>query len=260
MQVKILGCGTSTGVPVPSCQCTVCNSSQERNQRLRSSVIVSDGNGIHLLIDTATDFRQQALRWRIPRIDAVLYTHSHADHILGLEDLRGYNFSQKSSIPAYGTEETLSAIRRQFHYVFEPDPLYIGGGLPQVKLCAVPSDAPFQVRNITIHPFPLQHGYTTVTGFRIGSFAYATDCNGFTDKAYEVAAGASLLIIDGLRYEPHKAHFTIPEAIAVATRVGAKRTLLTHMTHTVDYDEVSAKLPAGVELAYDGLTVEFAYP
>ena len=256
VQVRILGCGTSTGVPVPTCRCSVCRSGHERNRRLRCSALIAAENGAHLLIDTSSDLRQQALRWEIPRIDAVLYTHHHADHILGLEDLRGFNFSQQQAIPAFGSEVTLAEIRRCFSYVFNPDPRYEGGGAPQVELHTIDESAPFTAAGIHVEPFPLIHGLTFVTGYRIGDFGYATDCKMLSDRALQVLQDVPVLVLDALRYEQHKAHLTIPEAIEVARALGAERTILTHMTHTVDYDEVSAKLPAGVELAYDGMVLE----
>ncbi len=244
---------------MPACICSVCRSGKEKNIRTRTSALISAENGTQILIDTSSDFRQQALRRAIQRIDAVLYTHYHADHILGLEDLRGYNFAQQGPIPAYGTQNTISEIRRCFNYVFEPNPNYDGGGVPQIETHLIDDTTPFEVKGFLVRPFQLQHGLTVVTGYRIGEMAYATDCKILPEATYETLTGVRVLVLDGLRYEPHKAHLTIPEACAVAQRISAERTFLTHMTHSIDYDDVSAKLPAGVELAYDGLVVDFKY-
>ena len=257
MQLRILGCGTSTGVPVPACKCAICTSEKERNIRTRTSAVISNNSGSSILIDTSTDFRVQALRWKVPRVDAVCYTHYHSDHILGLEDLRGYNYAQKSRIPVYGTKETITHLKKCFEYVFFPDPNYHGGGVAQVDAIEFEELQPLQIVGIELLPFPLKHGGINVTGYRVGEMAYATDCNIIPSESLEVLKGVRYLVLDGLRYEPHPAHLTIPEAIEIAKTIGAERTILTHMTHTIDYDEVSAKLPSGVELAFDGMLLDF---
>jgi len=257
MRFTILGCGTSTGVPVPGCRCEVCRSTDPRNQRLRTSGIIQSEDGRGLLIDASADLRQQALRAGIERVDAVLFTHTHADHILGTDDLRCFNFTLKRRIPCYGTANTLAEIRRFFSYIFEPHPHYERGALAQLDLHEIEDTVPFEAAGFAVRPFPLKHGSSPVTGFRIGSLGYATDCNGVPEEAREILKGVRYLILDGLRYESHRTHFTIPEAIAVAQEIGAERTILVHMTHSIDYAAVSAKLPPGVELGYDGLSLEF---
>ncbi len=255
MKLKILGCGTSTGVPVPGCQCTVCTSSHPRNQRTRPSAVIELDNGSNILIDTSPDLRSQVLRWGIKRVDAVLFTHAHADHILGLDDLRGFNFATRSSIPCYGSATTLKEIRRFYDYVFNPDPNYIGGALPQVSTHEIDEVTPFELCGLKITPFKLLHGRLPVTGFLIGNTAYATDCNFIPIESKELIRGVNTLILDGLRYEPHATHFTIPQAVAAAQELEAKMTYLIHTTHTVDYEETNSKLPPNVQLAHDGLEV-----
>ncbi len=257
LTLTVLGSGTSTGVPVPGCPCEICNSGDPKNMRLRTSALISKEGGPHILIDTSADFRQQALLYKIPRVDSVLYTHYHSDHILGLEDLRGYNYLQKESIPCYGTDNTLAEIRRCFSYIFNPDPRYVGGQVPQVVLNEISDATPFEVLGLKVRPFPILHGMAYVTGFRLGELAYATDCKVLPEYSMEVVRGVKYLILDGLRYEPHKAHLTIPEAIELAQIIGAEKTYLIHMTHTVDYHKVSKDLPKGIELAYDGMKIDF---
>lgn len=257
MRFQILGCGTSTGVPMPGCRCAVCLSPDPKNKRLRTSAVVRADDGRTLLIDASTDLRQQALLHGVERVDAVLFTHAHADHILGTDDLRSFNFILKRRIPCYGTPPTLAEIRRFFHYIFEPSPDYHGGALAQLDLHPIDSQRPFEAAGFAVHPFPLMHGATEVTGFRFGTLAYATDCNVITPAARETVRGVRYLILDALRYEPHRTHFTIPEAIEVAQSIGAERTILVHMAHSIDYATVSADLPAGIELGYDGLTLDF---
>lgn len=257
MILKILGCGTSTGVPVPGCRCAICTSPNPKNKRSRTSALIKVNDGYNILIDASTDFRWQALTWNIESVNAVLFTHAHADHILGIDDLKGYNFIQRSSIPCYGTLQTLTEIKRCFHYIFLPDPDYEGGLLPQLNLMQIDSNQPFNVGPVSIQPFALQHGKHPVTGFRIGDLAYATDCNSIPDQSREILRGVKTLVLDGLRFEPHRTHFTIPEAVKVAQELQVETTYFVHMTHTVDYDIVQRDLPENMFLAYDGLEIGF---
>jgi phosphoribosyl 1,2-cyclic phosphate phosphodiesterase len=235
----------------------VCLSPDPKNKRLRTSAVVRAPDGRTLLIDASTDLRQQALRYDIERVDGVLFTHAHADHILGTDDLRSFNFIQKQRIPCYGTPATLAEIRRFFNYIFEPSPDYHSGALAQLDLHEIAPLSPFEAAGFPVQPFPLIHGAVAVTGFRFGDLAYATDCNVVPPAAQETLRGVRYLILDALRYEAHRTHFTIPQAIEVAQSIGAERTILVHMTHTIDYKTVSAQLPRGVELGYDGLTLDF---
>jgi phosphoribosyl 1,2-cyclic phosphate phosphodiesterase len=254
MIVTFLGTGTSTGVPVVGCRCAVCTSDDPRNKRLRQSVKI-EAAGKHFLIDTTPDLRLQLLRAPIPRLDFILYTHSHADHLMGLDDIRPFNFRQRDTIRAYTSAFTAKAIRRAFSYIWDPYS-QIGGGKPQLELVEV--DAPFDVDGIEIVPLPVIHGDWTILGFRLGPFAYITDTNGIPDETLRRLEGVEELALDGLRVSPaHPTHFTIGEAVTVAQRIGAKRTWLIHLTHEVDHATVEATLPPEVRLAYDGLTLTF---
>ncbi|MCO6432005.1 MAG: MBL fold metallo-hydrolase [Deltaproteobacteria bacterium] len=257
MIFKILGCGTSTGVPLPGCKCAVCLSKNPKNWRSRTSAVIKARSDFNVLIDTSTDLRYQSLTHGVEHVNAVLYTHAHADHILGLDDLRSFNFTQRQIIPCYGTRKTLSEIKRCFYYIFEPDQEYEGGMLPQVSLNPIEHYRPFNLEAISVQPFLLMHGRTEVTGFRIGGLAYATDCNSIPNRSWELLKNLDCLVLDALRYEPHNTHFTIDQAIAIAEELKPARTYLVHMSHTVDYDEASRKLPEGIELAYDGLEIPF---
>ena len=254
----LLGCGTSTGVPLPGCQCRVCTSNHPRNFRNRTSAIIHHACGKALLIDAGPDLRYQCLQHRVRRVDAVLFTHAHADHIFGTDDLRSFNFVIGGPIQCYGSSETLAGLRRTFPYIIEPDPNYRGGKLTELELIEISNLSSFSVFDSELHAVPLPHGDMTVTGFRFGTIGYATDCKGLTPRAADVLRGVEHLFLDGLRWEPHNTHNSIDEAIAISKELGAKQTYLVHTTHTVDYDEVSAQLPPGVVLGYDGLTVEFS--
>ena len=251
MRITFLGTGTSTGVPVPTCSCEVCTSDDPRDRRLRPSVLLAWDDRC-VLIDTATDFREQALRYAVERVDAVLYTHGHADHILGLDDLRLYNWRQKKPVPVYGSQRTLDALARTFWYVFEPGPSE--STRPEIELC--PVDDAFELLGRTVQPVPLLHGRLPILGFRIGRFAYLTDVSEIPETSYELLRELEVLVLNGLRPRPHPAHLNIEQAVDCARRIGAGRTLLTHVNHEVRYGPVSAGLPSGVELAYDGLSIE----
>lgn len=256
MRVTILGCGTSTGVPVPGCGCEVCSTRLPKNTRLRSSALIELDLGDIILIDATPDFRQQALSVDLDTLSAVLYTHSHADHIMGTDDLRCFSFGDRGAIPCFGTAETLERIKHSFSYIFDPDPCYQGGLIAQLNLIPVDPLSTFSVNQTEVQALPLKHGPMEVLGFRIGKFAYATDCNCMPPETIEALRGTEILVLDGLRYRPHPNHFTIPEAIEMAAKIGAERTVLTHMAHSVDYHEVSSKLPERVELAFDGMVLE----
>jgi phosphoribosyl 1,2-cyclic phosphate phosphodiesterase len=256
-RLKLLGTGTSTGVPVPGCSCPVCRSTNPHNYRDRTSALITLATGPSILIDASPDLRQQSLRHAVARVDAVLFTHSHADHILGTDDLRCFNFVQGHRIPCYGTEFTLTRLRQTFPYIFTPDPSYEGGLLAQLDLLPLFYGAPLSLFGLDILPFELRHGSSSVAGFRFGEIGYATDCNFLTEGAYEALKGCRVLFLDALRYKPHKTHFTIEQALSVAAEIKAEQTYFIHMTHAIEHDAVNARLPEGVALAYDGLEIEF---
>lgn len=251
LRVTMLGSGTSTGVPVIGCRCAVCTSEEPRNRRLRTGLKLETAAGV-VLVDSPTDLRQQALRFGLERVDAVLYTHAHADHVNGLDDLRIFNFRQRASIPCYGSAQTLSALRRYFSYVFEPS--QDGGGKPKLDLREVAGS--FRVLDLEVTPVPVLHGRLEVYGYRIGDFAYVTDCSFIPETSFELLCGVEVLILDALRYHPHPTHFTVQQALEVASRLGTRRTILTHLGHEIDYANPAVELPAGAELGYDGLAFE----
>lgn len=247
----MLGSGTSTGVPVIGCTCPVCTSINPRNQRWRPGLKL-EMDGRVVLVDTPTDLRSQALRFGLPRIDAVIFTHAHADHVFGLDDIRIFNFRQRSAIPCYGSAATLQALRRIFAYAFEEG--QEGGGKPRLELIEVAGS--FDLFGQPVVPIPVWHGTLEVLGYRFGSFAYVTDCNVIPESSFELLAGVETLILDALRYRPHSTHFSVPEAVDVAARIGASRTILTHLAHEIDHDAPAVPLPPGVEFGYDGLVFD----
>lgn len=250
---RLLGCGTSTGVPLPGCKCKVCKSEDPRNRRLRCSAWMRDSHGKSVLIDAGPDLRTQALAYDIDRLDAVLFTHAHADHILGFDDLRAFNFINRAPVPCYADQATWAAIKKIFHYIIDPVADYKGGEVTKVAINYIEAFKEFNVEGIKVLPFELLHGDLPVLGFKIGNLAYATDCNCVPPASRELLRGIDYLIIDGLRFEPHPTHFTIPQAIELAQQLEVKQTYLTHLTHTVSYAEVSQTLPDGINLGFDGL-------
>jgi len=253
----LVGCGTSTGVPVPGCTCAVCTSGDPRNFRNRTSGYIRLASGEGILIDATPDLRHQALQHKIDRVDAVLYTHAHADHICGSDDLRVFNFIKKAAIPCFGTASTLAGLRSTFPYIFDRDPNYQGGEIAHLQLKEIAEGSEFTVLGSTVKAFPLHHGSTPVTGFRIGNLGYATDCKGLSAPAFEALKGVSWLLLDGLRWEPHRTHNSIQEAIEIAREVKAQHTYLIHTTHSVDFTTVTSQLPEGIALGYDGLRINF---
>lgn len=251
MNVTFLGTGTSTGVPVPTCSCGVCLSNDPRDTRLRPSLLLRWDDAV-VLVDTSTDLRQQALHHRLTKIDAVLYTHAHADHVFGLDDLRMFNWSRGGAIPAYGSSTTLAAIRRTFWYVFED--VEAGGGKPLIDLVEV--DAPFSVLGRTVIPIPLHHGTLPIFGYRLGGFAYLTDVSAIPERSYALLRNLDVLVLSALRHRPHPTHLHLERALEEAAKIGARRTLFTHVAHDLSYAAVAPTLPPGVALAYDCLTLD----
>ena len=255
MRITFLGTGTSSGVPVIACECATCRSDDPRDKRWRPSLALALEDGTSVLIDASPDLRAQALRFRLKRVDAILLTHAHADHVLGLDDVRIYNFRQGGAIPCYGAARTLARVRRMFDYVFDPATPR-GGGLPQLALREVAG--PFSLGGGTVIPVPLMHGTLPVLGFRIGAFAYLTDCNAIPDASWPLLEGLEVLVLDALRHKAHRTHFTVEQAVEAARRIGARRTLFTHMTHDLPHAATCEALPEGMSLAYDGLEIEMA--
>lgn len=250
----ILGSGTSTGVPMIGCRCPVCCSTDPRNQRSRCSALIR-GGGLQILIDSATDLRFQALREGLQQIDAVLYTHTHADHVHGIDDLRSFNRRNQQSLPLYGSPECVATLLRNFPYIFMPGEN--GGFRPRLHLETI--TGPFSIGAVPIIPLPIAHGDDLILGYRIGNLAYLTDCNRVPPATRAILAGITTLVIDALRFSPHPTHFTITEAIAFAQGCGIERTILTHLSHDVDARQHGATLPAGFEFAYDGQVIPFLF-
>jgi phosphoribosyl 1,2-cyclic phosphate phosphodiesterase len=258
LRVTLLGTGTSHGVPMIGCACAVCRSSDPRDRRTRPSALVESLAVLHagpvrnVLIDASTDLRAQALAYGVDRVDAILFTHSHADHILGLDEVRRFNVLQRSKIPCFADAGTLEDLRRTFAYVF--DPPAEGGGVPEVTLFRI--GGPFVLGGETVVPVPLLHGPRPILGYRIGSFAYLTDCSRIPEPSWALLAGVRMLVLDALRERPHPTHFNVREALEVAARLAPERTYLTHICHDLPHAATCARLPPGVQLAYDGLVLE----
>jgi phosphoribosyl 1,2-cyclic phosphate phosphodiesterase len=255
VKVLFLGTGTSHGVPVIGCRCAVCRSSDPRDSRTRPSILITLPSAATILVDTSTDLRTQALRFGVDRVDAVLFTHSHADHIFGLDDTRRYNVLSKAPLAVFADAPTLADLRRVFAYAFATKP-WAGGGVPSLAPFRIAG--PFSLLGQEIVPVPLFHGPRKILGFRFGAFAYLTDCNRIPDESWPLLTGLDVLVLDALRDRPHPTHFTVAEAVAAAERIGARHTYLTHLCHDLGHEVLLERLPAGIEPAYDGLELEIA--
>jgi phosphoribosyl 1,2-cyclic phosphate phosphodiesterase len=250
----LLGTGTSVGVPAVGCDCDVCRSNDPRDRHLRCAAILGLPQG-NLLIDTPPDLRMQLLREQIGQIDAVAYTHEHADHVFGLDDLRIFQFYLKHPIPLYCEEPVEQRIRKAFDYAFDGREATHPGALPQLTFHRI-STAPFDVLGAHIIPLRLTHGPRfNVLGFRVGNVAYCTDVNAIPDETWPLLEGLDTLIIDALRHRPHPTHFCLDEAIAVAQRLRPRQTYFTHIGHELSYVGTNAILPPGMALAYDGMRI-----
>jgi len=255
LRLTVLGSGTSTGVPVLGCQCAVCSSSDPRNNRTRCSVLL-EWSGRKVLIDTATDFRQQALREGIEQIDSVLFTHAHADHVHGIDDLRTFTLRTGNAIPAYADRGVLDRLKGLFSYIFSESDA--PGYRPRLQVNEVVG--PFDLFGQTVVPIPLLHGPGESLGYRVGNLAYIVDCSALPESSWRLLQGVEVLVIDALRFREHESHFSISEAIEVAKKLRVPRTLLTHLTHDIDYPRHTTGLPDGVEFAYDGQTLTLPLP
>jgi phosphoribosyl 1,2-cyclic phosphate phosphodiesterase len=235
------------------CTCEVCRSTDPRDRRLRPSIFLDVPGRAGILVDTTPDLRQQALTHGLTRLDAVLFTHSHADHVLGLDEIRRFNVMQGAPIPCYATPDVWQSIRRTFYYVFDGIPRE-GGGIP--KIDAYEIAGPFAAAGVKVVPVPLLHGRLPILGFRFGDFAYLTDCSAIPEGSWALVAGVKTLIIDALRDKKHATHFSVAEALEAIARIAPARAYLTHMSHDLGHAATNARLPAGVELAYDGLSLD----
>jgi len=255
IELTLLGCGTSTGVPLISCNCKVCRSKNPKNKRLRASALFKV-NGKSILVDTSSDFRTQALKYKILHLDAILFTHPHSDHVSGLDEIRAYNYIQKSRIPAYGNEWSCTELHARFSYIFNPATKQEGGGIPLVDLHQFDSkNGKFKVAGVSVLPISLLHGSQECIGYRIGNVAYITDCSVIPDASMELLKNLDLLVLDCLRLAPHGTHFNLEQALAIVKKLSPKETILTHLGHDFDYVTWTkkGKLPARVTLAFDGI-------
>ncbi len=252
MKITFLGTGTSQGVPFIGCDCPVCTSADKRNDRLRTAVWI-DTPEASVVIDSGPDFRQQMLRYNVRRLDAIVFTHGHKDHVAGMDDVRAYNFHDKKAMNVYADLNTQEVLKREFQYVFQE---LNYPGIPQVDLNTINGDNSFNINGLKFNPIKVLHYKMEVLGFRIGDFTYITDANYISPEQLDKAKGSKVLVLNALRHEAHPSHFTLKEAIEVATAVGAENTYFTHISHQLGlHDEVEATLPQGMHLAYDGLTL-----
>jgi len=257
--LTFLGTGTSMGVPTVGCECAVCNSADPCDRRLRPAVLLqwndADGKMRSVVIDTGPDFREQALRTRLKRVDAVLYTHSHADHILGLDDLRPLSFvgwrESGQAIPLYATTETRAVLERIYSYTFSPAATY--SNRAKVALHAVEGGATIHGAQFT--PVPVFHGNLPIVGYRVGGLAYLTDVSAIPEESFPLMEGIEVLVISALRHAPHPNHATLDQAMGWARRIGARQTWFTHIAHDLAHEATNAALPAEMQLAHDGLSV-----
>lgn len=254
-EVTLLGTGTSVGVPVVGCECAVCQSDDPKDNRTRCAISVQLPGGT-LLVDTPPDLRIQLLREKIPLVHSILFTHEHADHIFGLDDVRLFPFRLGAAVPIYCEPKVEERIRHSFDYAFYDQTPTHPGARPQLVFHSIDGQDSFEVLGATVTPIPLKHGpHFDVLGFRIGDFAYCTDTNQIPPASIEKLRGVKTLVVGALRYKPHPTHFNVDEAIEIAGVIGAQQTYLTHCGHDLGYQETMAKLPAGIQLAYDGLRV-----
>jgi phosphoribosyl 1,2-cyclic phosphate phosphodiesterase len=249
VKITFLGTGTSQGVPVIACECDVCNSADEHDKRLRTSLLIETGETC-LLIDAGPDFRQQMLREKVKKIDSILLTHEHKDHIAGLDDVRAFNHKSQDAVDIWAEERVLKALKKEYSYVFSE---YQYPGIPKMRLNDIPGHA-FKINDVSIEPVRVFHYRLPVFGFRIGNFAYITDANYIPEESKEKLFGVKFLVINALRKEKHISHFTLREAIDFIHEISPKKAFITHISHQMGlHAAVTSELPSGISLAYDGL-------
>jgi len=254
MRVTFLGTGTSQGVPFIGCPCAVCNSADPRDNRLRCAVWIETPEA-SIVIDSGPDFRYQMLRAGVKKLDAIVFTHGHKDHIAGLDDIRPYNFFTKKPVAVYATEETQQSLRREFSYIFE-NPTY--PGIPQIDMHTINASEPFTVAGVEFVPIRTMHYKLEVLGFRIGPLTYITDANYIAPEELKKVEESEVMVLNALRHEDHPSHFTLSQAKEVVKNAGVKHAYFTHISHQLGlHADVEASLPAGMSLAYDGLVLEF---
>jgi len=257
MKITVLGCGSSTGTPAIGCNCKTCISDNPKNKRTRVSVLV-ETNGENLLIDSSPDLRQQALRNNIRKINAILYTHEHADHTHGIDDLRSFNYLSGGALPVYGNAETLDMLQQRFSYAFLPKPEVVWYR-PSLMPHILPDDPvhQFNIRDIALASFEQMHGKVKTLGYRIGKFAYSTDVDVLPETAFKALEGTEIWLVDCLSYRKSYSHSNLENTLAWIARVKPKLAILTHMSHEFDYDTLAKELPPGVVPGYDGMIMEF---
>ncbi|HEY1264090.1 MAG TPA: MBL fold metallo-hydrolase [Terriglobales bacterium] len=251
-RLTVLGSGTSMGVPTIGCDCAVCHSADPRDRRTRPSILIEYG-GHTVLIDTTPDFREQAIREQIKQLDAVLYTHGHADHVLGLDDLRPLSYHRENKIPLYARPEAAAVLQRIFRYIFEAD--YKFGGLARVEMKEL--NGPVELFGARFEPVKVLHGDAEIVGFRFGSAAYLTDFSGIPEESFTQMRDLDILFLDALRHTPHPTHSTVENSLKIVERVNPKRAFFTHICHDLPHEETNASLPPHVRLSYDGMKLEF---
>ncbi|QBR13006.1 MBL fold metallo-hydrolase [Sphingobacterium sp. CZ-2] len=253
MRITFLGTGTSQGVPVIACSCKVCRSTDRHDKRLRSSILL-EYNDHTVVVDTGPDFRYQMLRGQVQQLDAVLMTHSHKDHVAGLDDVRAFNYQQQQSIPIYSNKATHDALRKEFYYAFSD---FKYPGVPQLELEEIFPGQSFELYGKEILPIEVMHYKMPVLGFRIDDFAYVTDAKTISEESFELLKGVKTLVLNALQKEPHISHLTLAEAVEVSERIQPERTYLTHISHRFGtHEEISALLPPNIFVAYDQLIIE----